>query len=104
MTPVRLSQRAAEYLRREAAYLRLRNPSAARRFADVVKHARRVLANFPEAGNKAHGFAPEGARVLVAGDYLQVYFHDGVTIEIAAILHGRTAAFGVDHGADETDA
>jgi plasmid stabilization system protein ParE len=103
MTPIRLSQRAADYLRREAAYLRRKNPSAARSFADVIKHARRVLANFPEAGSKAHGFAPEGARVFVAGDYLLVYFHDGVTIEIAAILHGRTAAFGVDYGASDSD-
>jgi plasmid stabilization system protein ParE len=104
MTPIRLSQRAAEYLRREAAYLRLRNPSAARRFADVIKHARRVLADFPEAGSKAHGFAPKGARVFVAGDYLLVYFHDGLSIEIAAILHGRAAAFGVDNGAGDAEA
>jgi plasmid stabilization system protein ParE len=51
MIPVRLSRNAADYVRREAEYLRARNPAAARKFADDIKQARKILQTFPDAGN-----------------------------------------------------
>lgn len=89
MIPVRLSRDAANYARREAEYLRQRNPAAARNFSRAIKNARQLLQEFPKAGNLHHGLQIVGGRTLVAGDHLLDYTFEGGVIEIIAIRHGR---------------
>ena len=89
MIPIRLSKDAATYIRKEAGYLRQRNPLAARNFSSAIKNARRMLQSFPELGNRMHGLQLAGSRTLVTGDYLLDYFFDGSSIEITSIRHGR---------------
>ena len=89
MTQIRLSKNAADYVRQEAEYLRLRNPAAARKFASTVKEAKRTLESFPHAGNKTHGLQIAGGRTLVVGDYLFDYLWHGNMIDIVVIRHGR---------------
>lgn len=89
MIPVRLSRDAANYVRREAEYLRQHNPMAARKFSVIMKNVRRMLQSFPEAGNRMHGLQITGSLTFVAGDYLLDYIYDGSQIDIIAIRHGR---------------
>lgn len=93
MISIRLSLRAADYIRRESAYLRDRNPAAARAFAQSMKKARLLLQDLPEAGNRLHGLQIPGTRTLVVGDYLIDYrlagSGDGPRLEIVTIRHGR---------------
>ncbi|MCD2173015.1 type II toxin-antitoxin system RelE/ParE family toxin [Rhizobium sp. C4] len=89
MTPVRLSKNAANYIRREADYLRQRNPAAARGFSLAIKDAKRTLQSFPQAGNKMHGLQIAGGLTLVMGDYLLDYSYDGKQVDIVAVRHGR---------------
>lgn len=92
MTRIRLSLRAAAFIRSETAYLRNRNPAAARDFAASMRHASRLLQSFPEAGNRMHhGLQIAGSRTLVVGDYLLVYLYNGESVDIVAALHGRMA-------------
>ena len=74
MIPVRLSRDAANYVRREAEYLRHHSPAAARKFSQAVKEARELLRTFPQVGNHMHGLQISGNRTLVVGDYLLDYF------------------------------
>jgi plasmid stabilization system protein ParE len=90
MIPVRLSRDAANYVRREADYLRRYSPIATRRFSQAIKEAKRLLQNFPEAGNHMHGLQVAGDRTLVSGDYLLRYSFDGFRVNIVSIRHGRT--------------
>ena len=73
MTRVRLSKNAANYVRARAEYLRQRNPVAARKFSTAMKNAKRILQDFPEAGNRMHGLQIAGSLTLVVGDYLLDY-------------------------------
>jgi plasmid stabilization system protein ParE len=89
MIRIRLAHDAADYVRRESAYLRERNPMAARKFALALKQARETLQAFPEAGNRMHGLTIAGGRSLVFGDYILDYLFDDHHIDIVAIRHGR---------------
>jgi plasmid stabilization system protein ParE len=89
MIPIRLSRDAANYIRREAEYLRERSPTAAKNFSRAIKKAKRLLQDFPQSGNQMHGLQIAGNRTLVTGDYLLDYSYDGVQIEITTIRHGR---------------
>lgn len=89
MIPIRFSRDAANYVRREAEYLRQRNTAAARNFSLAIKNARRLLQEFPEAGNRHHGLQIVGGRTLVAGDYLLDYLYEAGMIEVISIRHGR---------------
>jgi plasmid stabilization system protein ParE len=89
MTPIRFSKDAANYVRNETEYLRLRNPAAAKNFALAIKNAKRMLQSFPESGNHMHGLQITGNRTLVTGDYLLDYSFDGSRIEVTSIRHGR---------------
>jgi len=79
---VRLSKDAANYLRREADYLRNLNPAAARKFSLVIKDAKRMLSEFPQSGNRMHGLQITGSLTLVVGDYLLDYLYDGETVDV----------------------
>lgn len=101
MIPIRLSRNAANYIRREADYLRGRNPMAARNFALAIRSAKRMLQSFPEAGNRMHGLQVAGNRTLVAGDYLLEYAFDGVQIDVVSVRHGRMSTPSPDIDIDD---
>lgn len=89
MTKIRLSRDAAEFLRREANYIRSRNPAAALAFGRMAKDVQATLRSFPQSGNRMHGtFIPQ-SRTIVRGDYLWTYIVHGEFIDILAIRHGR---------------
>ncbi|RKE85610.1 type II toxin-antitoxin system RelE/ParE family toxin [Rhizobium sp. AG855] len=100
MISIRLSPRAADYIRRESAYLRDRSPAAAKAFAQSMKKARLLLQDFPEAGNRLHGLRIPGTRTLVVGDYLIDYrlvgSGAGPGLEIVTIRHGRMQTLVLD--------
>jgi plasmid stabilization system protein ParE len=73
MAKVRLSANARSYLIREAKYLRDRSPAAAAAFVARMRHARQLLANFPELGTGKKGLPHSDMRCLVVGDYLMDY-------------------------------
>ncbi|MFN3635617.1 MAG: type II toxin-antitoxin system RelE/ParE family toxin, partial [Rhizobium rhizophilum] len=77
MISIRLSRRAANYIRRESAYLVARNPTAARAFAQSMNRARSLLREFPDIGNQTHGLQIAGFRTLGVGDYLIDYRRAG---------------------------
>lgn len=89
MRPIRLSRKAAAFVRRESAYLKDHSPAAARSFLQVMKRARQLLQDFPDAGNTQHGLQIAGFRTLVVGDYLIDYRVADAGVEIATIRHGR---------------
>jgi plasmid stabilization system protein ParE len=101
MIPIRLSRDAANYVRKEAEYLRHHSPPAARRFSQAMKEARRLLQSFPQAGNQMHGLQIAGNLTLVTGDYLLDYSYNGQTIEVTSIRHGRTVVQTPDIDLDE---
>ncbi len=93
MISIRLSPRAADYIRRESAYLRNRSPAAAKAFAQSMRKAQVLLQDFPKVGNRLHGLQISGTRTLVVGDYLIDYrlvgSGAGQELEMVAIRHGR---------------
>lgn len=89
MKTIRLSHKAADYIRQQSAYLKDRSPAAARAFARAVTRARNLLQDFPEAGNTWHGLQIAGFRTLVVDDYLIEYRADDETVDIVTIRHGR---------------
>ncbi|PLK69625.1 hypothetical protein C0V73_19185 [Rhizobium sp. TH135] len=89
MISIRLSRKAADYVRRESTYFRERSPSAAKAFVQSMKRARTLLQDFPHAGNTMHGLQIAGFRTLVVGEYLLDYRLRDAVIEIVAIRHGR---------------
>ncbi|MFN3502110.1 type II toxin-antitoxin system RelE/ParE family toxin [Allorhizobium sp. NPDC080224] len=89
MKTIRLSHKAADYIRQESAYLKDRSPAAARTFALAMKRARSLLQDFPEAGNTLHGLQIAGFRTLVVDNYLIDYRADDETVDIVTIRHGR---------------
>lgn len=89
MTRVKVSRDAADFVRSEAAYLRQRNPHAARSFADIVRRAKEVLKTFADAGNVTHGLQIEGGLTLVVDAYLFDYIREDRDVNIIAVRHGR---------------
>lgn len=89
MTKIKLSIEAAEFVRGETAYLRQRNPSAAKNFGMIVRRAKETLSTFQAAGNSMHGLNVAGGLTLVVESYLFDYISDGDTVDILAIRHGR---------------
>lgn len=101
MTKVRLSREAADYIRREADYLRQRNPVAAHNFSLAMKEGRRMLESFPDAGSRMHGLQIAGGRTLVIGNYLFDYLHDGDIVDVLAIRHARMSVQTPDVALDQ---
>ena len=89
MAKVRMSTRAKAYLTKEAKYLRDRNAAAAAAFLARIRHARQLLADFPEIGTGKRGLPLSDLRCLVVGDYLMDYQVRGNDVLILAIRHGR---------------
>jgi len=105
MPKVRLSSRARAYLTRETKYLRDRNPAASAAFVARMKHARQLLADFPELGTGKKGLPHSDMRCLVVGDYLLDYQVRSVEVLILAIRHGRQLEVAIEpDDADYDDA
>ena len=95
MTASRLVQRprARRDLLKIVAYIRERNPSAARVLVDAYEQALRTLRAHPEAGRRysLDHAALGDLRVLpVPGysDYVIFSRYDGSTVEIVRVIHG----------------
>ncbi len=101
---VRFSTEARRYLQREAAYLRERSPSGARRFQGLVARARRQLESFPESGFTDSIVSLAGARRLAIEEYLFDYDVTGGVATIMVIRHSRsTPTIPLDDEADPED-
>jgi len=86
---VTLSPKAAEYVKREAHYLKSGSPGAARQFSDDLKRLRQGLRRFPEMGKFNEELPIPGILRFVMGTYLVDYEILEDEILIFAIRHGR---------------
>jgi plasmid stabilization system protein ParE len=82
---VRISRKAADYIRNEASYLRQHSQVAADRFFDRVKSVRRDLALFGSAGFADDTTLVPGFRRLVRDGYRFDYRLGETEIEIAMV-------------------
>lgn len=86
---VTLSPAATAYVRQEAAYLKDRQPLAARAFLDDLKRLRAGLERFPALGHLSPDLPYPGIHRLVMGAYLIDYRQRPTEILILSIRHGR---------------
>jgi plasmid stabilization system protein ParE len=86
---IRLSRQASNFVRKETKYLNDRSPSAAEKFLNSIKEAKKTLLQFPKIGNGAHGLHIKDALTFVVGDYLLDYIPDVEFVDIINIRHGR---------------
>ncbi|WP_116654986.1 type II toxin-antitoxin system RelE/ParE family toxin [Pelagibacterium sediminicola] len=70
---VRLSTKASDYVRQEAAYLRQHSQGASQRFLMGVRAVKRDLARFPEAGFPDEALPIPGLRRLIRNGYRYDY-------------------------------
>ena len=70
------------------AFIRARNPSAARRLLRSLRETFRLLAETPGAGRAREEFGP-GVRSLPVGSYVVFYRETPGGISILRVLHGR---------------
>lgn len=82
---VRLSPRAADYVRQETAYLAQHSKGAAISFVEMNKQVRQHLGQFAEAGFSEPGLPIEGMRRLIRNGYRFDYRLGETAIEIAVI-------------------
>jgi len=83
-----LSRSAADYVRKEAIYLRQRHIQAARNFLADLRRLKAQLSAFPQSGpsNDIPGFV--GTRKIVMGDHV-IFYEVGAQVSILTIRHGR---------------
>jgi plasmid stabilization system protein ParE len=67
---VKLSRSTAEYLRKETKYLKDRNTTAAIKFTNRIREAKRNIQQFPNMGSRARQIPIPGAQTWVTGEYL----------------------------------
>lgn len=96
MPKVRMSTRARAYLTKETKYLRDRNQAASAAFIARMRHARQLLADFPELGTGKRGLPHSDMRCLVVGDYLMDYQVRSGEVLILAIRHGRQLEVSIE--------
>ena len=82
---VRLSQKAADYVRQEASYLRQHSRSAADRFLERVRSVRRDLEDFAQAGFSDRELPVPNLRRFIRDGYRYDYRIGKTHIEIAVI-------------------
>ena len=82
---VRLSQKAADYVRQEASYLRQHSRSAADRFLERVKSVRLDLEDFAQAGFSDRELPVPNLRRFIRDGYRYDYRIGKTHIEIAVI-------------------
>jgi plasmid stabilization system protein ParE len=61
-----------------------------------MRHARELLADFPELGTGKKGLPHSDMRCLVVGDYLMDYRIRGDEIRILAVRHGRQLEVSIE--------
>lgn len=93
---VTLSPNAAEYVKREARYLKSGSLRAAQQFSDDLKRLRQGLQRFPEMGKFNEEIPIPGILRFVMGSYLIDYKILEDEILIFAIRHGRERPPGVE--------
>ncbi len=89
MAEVRWTERAWEDLREIRAFIARDSPQAAAALVDRVLTASTRLALFPESGRTVEEFPDPAYREIIAGNYRLVYRHEGATVWILAVIHGR---------------
>lgn len=96
---VEVSPNAARNLERLRLFLHEKNPVAARRAADVLKHALRQLAQFPACGKPDpddDGSAELRELVVpfgAAGYRIRYRYSEGGAVMVLAVRHQREAGF-----------
>lgn len=83
---VRFLKRARDWVRREAEYLDVHRPEAARSFLAAIERAHRQLSEYPVSGPP--GLIPDTRR-LVVGPYILSYRVRRGLVEVFAVRHGR---------------
>ncbi len=87
MTKVRISTRAAEYIRSERAYLSQFNRSAALELVRKLRKAMATLSGYPEAGTQLSPVST--IRRFVLSPYVMEYEIQADEIVILLIRHGK---------------
>jgi toxin ParE1/3/4 len=98
---VRYTPRAEGHLRGIEAYIRERNPAAARRVTSRIKEAIQLLGTFPEIG---HAGTLSGTREIVVPGVPYVIVHriDPEAVTILAVYHGAQLRPGQDPASDDS--
>lgn len=86
---VTLSPGAADYVKREARYLKSGSLRAAQHFSDDLKRLRQALSRFPEMGKLNDETPIPGVLRFVMGAYLVDYEIRQNEVLILVIRHGR---------------
>jgi plasmid stabilization system protein ParE len=103
MTKVRISTRAAAFIRTEKAYLARFNRRAAVNIARQFRHVARTLSDYPNVGTPV--VAQGDVRRFVAPPYIIEYEIHPTELVILIIRHGRQAPdLEKDNGQDMGDA
>lgn len=89
---VLLSPQAEAYVKAEILYLRARNRTAARRFADSLRLLKSELACFPQMGQRQTDLPLCTIYRFVMGTYIVEYEWHDHAIHILRIRHGRQEA------------
>jgi plasmid stabilization system protein ParE len=83
-------------IQRLHAFLAPKNPDAARRAVRAIRQGVKALAAHPEAGRPIEDLPPEFREWQIpfgADGYIALYRHDGRTVAILAVRHGREAGY-----------
>ncbi len=98
---VRYTPRAERHLRGIAAYIRQRNPAAARRVIRRIREAIQLLGKFPEVG---HAGTRSGTQEIVGPGlpYIIVHRVDPEGVTVLAVYHGAQLRPGQEQPADDS--
>lgn len=77
------------------SYVAERDPDAADRLVDRLKHATHLLADRPLAGVDAAALRP-GLRKWTVGSYLILYMVGAGRIEVVRVVHGARDVYHLD--------
>jgi len=101
MPQVIFSSAALRDLERLRAFLRPKNPTAARRAGSAIIKTVQCLAAQPEMGRPAEDVAP-GFRELLIGfgetGYVALYRFDGKTVAVMSIRHQKEVGYPAQTG------
>lgn len=75
-------------VREIVAYIRQRNPDAARRVRAQLREAMQNLAEFPGIGHLREDLTDEPLRFWTVHSYLIVYRPDTKPLEVVRVIHG----------------
>ena len=84
---IRVSRKAAGYIRSEAKYLRSYSPQAAQNFLTAIQQAKKNLRLYPDMGTERGQLPIPGSRTLITGEYLISYIKGDDYIDVILIKH-----------------